>query len=331
MNIERISPSSYNSWDGCQHQYFLEQNLKYRYPPGKAADKGTATHLALELLALINLHRKEKPEDRIFKHKEQEINIDLNDEALIGFVEQQALNLYKPGHFTSTEKREISKWISRALTYNNGQFNPLTVNVVAPERRVKVEMKEEWAALGEDKQFFLSGIVDLVTQPDENTYEITDYKTGSLKDWNTGKQKTHMSLYQDPQLRFYHLAASEIYGEDKDFITTIFFIKENKAFSLAFTPQDLPKTKYMLRDRFEEIKSCEKPSLNRTWKCTKFCPFGKITPEKTNFPVLPQLHPGDLTPVGQNMTICETSYAMIEKFGLQWVEENYGKHKKKDS
>jgi CRISPR/Cas system-associated exonuclease Cas4 (RecB family) len=157
---------------------------------------------------------------------------------------------------------------------------------------------------------------------------IPTHNTGSLKDWNTQEEKTYAKLFDDPQLRFYHYAVSQIYGEDKTYIITIFYLKTNDCFQIPFGKEDLKKTKNMLKQRFEEIKETKIPKLNRGWKCTRFCPFGKNTTEGTNFPNLVQLDYGGIAKVGEMMTICDCSNHEIHTKGIDYVQENYGKYKK---
>lgn len=332
MKINRISPSSYNSWDGCQHKYFLEQNLKYTYPPGKAADIGTVTHKVLEDLALIRLRQQEIADGTTDDTKleiKKDVYIDINNYT-IDDLTTVALTSFRKGYFVRKDIDEIKQYIDTAISFRGAQYDPRNREIIAPEKRVKIEIPDSWATLEDSSQFFLSGIVDLVTKVDENTYEIIDWKTGRPADFNTGKAKTYQTCQDDPQLRFYHWAATKLYGEDKNYLVTIFFLKTKDCFTIPFDNDDLPKTEYLLRDRFEEIKACQLPKLNRSYKCTKFCPFGKNTCQGTNFPNMRQETYGGVARMGEPMTICDASNYMIHMYGIDFVEENFGKYSKKD-
>lgn len=321
MNIDRISPSSYVSWEGCQHAYFLQQNLKYTYPPGPAADMGTAVHRVMEWLALIKLGQQNN-EAELETSKGTISFDDYNIEKL----EKMAVASFP--YFTGQHLADVSRCVKNALAYADGEYDPRNREIVAPERRVKIEINEDWAVKENGEKYFLSGIIDLVTKT-ENGYEIVDWKTGQLKDWNTGKIKTYQDFYHDPQLRFYHYAATQIYGLEHEFKITIFFVKENKSFTIPFDPDDLGKTRYMLKDRFLEIKATQVPKLNRTWKCTKFCDFGKRTAAGTNFPPMLQQAAGGIAKIGSPMTICDCSIHHINLYGIDYVEKNMAKNSKK--
>ncbi len=326
MKIKKISPSSYNSWDGCQHRYFLEQNLKYTFPAGKAADIGTVVHKVLEILALVQLKIQEQ-DNTPLKVKDTEIDI---DNYTITELLHLSMSGFKEGYFDGKDIETMQEYLKRALSFNNGEYDPRNRKILAPEKRVKVEIPEEWAKNYDGSQFYLSGIVDLVTEVDENTIEIIDYKTGQPKDWNTGKVKKYKDFFEDPQLRFYHWAATRVYGEYKNFIVSILFFKTQDYFSIPFSSKDLEKTEQLLKDRYHEIKNCNIPKLNISWKCTKFCPFGKLTTEGTNLPQLTQEEIGGIASRGSPMTMCDCSIYNIHLHGIDYVEENMGKYKKNE-
>jgi hypothetical protein len=323
MNIDRISPSSYTKWESCQQAYFIEQNLKYTYPPGVAADMGTVVHKVLEYLALIKLGQQEKQTELETSKGSIEF-----DNYSIAQLEEMAASAYK--NLTKEHYKTITKCVQNALSYADGEYDPRNREIIAPERRVKIEIQEDWAVRSNGERYCLSGIIDLVTKTPTG-YEIIDWKTGALKDWNTGKVKTYQDFYDDPQLRFYHYAATKIYGEEHAYKFTIFFVKENKAFTVPFDNSDLGRTLYLLKDRFLEIQNTQVPQLNRTWKCTKFCPYGQKTAYGTNLPALTQISTGGIAKIGSPMTICDCVSHQINTLGIDYVEANMGKNSKKNA
>jgi hypothetical protein len=74
----------------------------------------------------------------------------------------------------------------------------------------------------------------------------------------------------------------------------------------------------MLRKRFEIIKKTQRPYLNKTWKCSRFCTFG-MTPHKS----------GEIDPrTGQPYTICEYIAKKVRDTGIHHTikEEKYELH-----
>lgn len=317
MFISRLSPSSFKAHEGCEHAYFIGNNLKYRFPPGIAAQKGTAAHRALEILALLKLARQ-NGESKIELKKE--ISIDAELPEIFSYIEENE-NLTKC--FNAKEIEEYHKCSHIALEMQNGYYDVRNREIIAPEKRVQIPIDKEW--VGEDG-LILSGIIDLVTKVDEDTYEIIDYKTGGqLKDFATGKEINYENLLNDIQLRMYHLAASEIYGPDKNYIVSIVFIKLEQSFSIAFTPADIPETLNMIKEKYTEIKECVEPKRNQSWKCTKFCDYGKHIASKIGLKNEKQFASGGIAKIGDSMTICDLIHKEIREKGIEWVEINLKK------
>ena len=61
----------------------------------------------------------------------------------------------------------------------------------------------------------------------------------------------------------------------------------------------------MLREKFEEIRDTEIPKLTKSWKCTKFCHFGRTTFENTSLLPIIEKRENQVTPVGEYQTKCE--------------------------
>ena len=122
----------------------------------------------------------------------------------------------------------------------------------------------------------------MITQPNENTAEIIDWKTGRRLNWATGEEKTQEKLEVDPQLMIYYYAVKKLYPHIDNEIVTIYFIHDGGPFSVAFDKSDLYKTEQLLKDKFKKIQHTLKPRLNKSWKCTKLCHYGKTTFEGTN-------------------------------------------------
>jgi hypothetical protein len=105
---------------------------------------------------------------------------------------------------------------------------------------------------------------------------------------------------------------------------SINFINDGGAFSMCFDKSDLSSTEDLIRKKFQEIKGCKKPKLNKTWKCNKLCYFGKSTFEKHNniLPIV-EYRDNQVCKKGSTMTMCEQIKHDIELNGIQSVVDTY--------
>ena len=91
---------------------------------------------------------------------------------------------------------------------------------------------------------------------------------------------------------------------------------------MHFSEKDIPKTKKMLKNKFEKIKSTHIPLLKKSWKCTSFCHQGKSTFEGTSIhPIMENRH-GQRTSYGSYMTQCEQVKYEIERKGIKLSLKN---------
>ena len=79
----------------------------------------------------------------------------------------------------------------------------------------------------------------------------------------------------------------------------------------------------MLRKKFEIIKNAKVPQLNKTWKCSKLCHFGKTTFENTHVPSMVEYRPNQCCSIDSPMTKCEQIKHDIELTGMQNVVDTY--------
>lgn len=141
---------------------------------------------------------------------------------------------------------------------------------------------------------------------------IVTHNTGQRIDWTSKKDKdvkTYSKLCEDFQLLLYHYAVSRIYPDCKDIITSIFFIRDGGPFTIC-TENSTEKIEKKLQERFEEIKACQKPTMQdptqKNFKCTKLCDFYKM-----------------VAPDGDNM--CNFIHKQIDKHGIEYVTNEYSK------
>lgn len=271
-NIEKLSASSYKLFSHCEMAYFIQYVLKWQFRPGKAADKGTICHAVLEIFAQIKLGQQNG-----LKEVETEIGFIKTEKPDLESILEQVWKFYttKPEYqnqeWEIKDLKEIKKWVLICLNHNNKQFNPLLRDIVSTEKYINFHINEPWAILPDGSNLRVTGFVDLITRINENTLEITDYKTGSLKDFHTGINIDIQYAMKDIQLRLYHMALAEELGCDNNYLLTLFYLKHAKPITICFDCKDLDTTKEMIKNQFIKILNSKIPKLNRTWKCKKFC------------------------------------------------------------
>lgn len=323
MIITYLRSSSYNTHSLCEQQYFIEYNLGIRGEAGKAAAKGTVVHKVMEILADVSVACS-KGEISITDDIVGEVNtIDHNVEKITEIVYEHYSSHSPNLDWRSLDLKHCHKWVEKTLSIQGGNFDPRNQNIVKPEQHFDLAIEKPWAyyKYSDDMEGYLSikGTIDLIAQPNENTLEIIDYKTGKRLDWATGEEKTFGKLEKDPQLRMYHYAASRLYPEIDHIIVSIYFINDGGIFSMCYDKSQLAETEDMLRKKFERIKSCRRPLLSKTWKCSKLCHFGK-----NYFPdAAIEYRDRQRTPHGCPMTMCEEIKHSIEFIGMDQTVEKY--------
>lgn len=321
MEVKKLSASSYKKWAFCEHAFFIENVLNYHYPAGKAASIGTITHAILESLAEIKLAQQRKlvevDIDGVGTLKSFDpIDVVSLSEQIYAHQTQNVLNTLK---WEKADLTTVKRHVNKAITHNNGIFNPLNRTIIQTEQYIKIKIDEDWAILPSGGQLNITGFIDLVTKVDENTIEIIDWKTGSqLKDFLSGQELNYENIRNDIQLRMYHLAASKIYGEDKSYMLTMFFTNFGKVFTYNFSVEDIKYTKELIKKKFLEIHGCKIPRRSITWKCRKFCDYAKNT--RSDSPI--QFIDNQITAVGDKMCLCDQVYYEVNRRGLQWTVEN---------
>lgn len=316
----------------CPMQYFIEYNLGHKSPSNKKADKGTICHKVFEILAEIKLNSQfGRPyfyDDVI--SQVAVANYDL--EKIIDQVYEYYTSRFTHHEWASLDLRDCRKWVHKALEYNDGMFDPRNREIVSSEQHFDIEIKKDWAAYNyKTKEGLISGnlaikgTIDLITQVNENTIEIIDWKTGRRLDWATGEEKTLSKLHRDAQLMIYFYATHHLYPNIEHIIISINFINDGGAFSVCFDKAQIYDVEMMLRHKFETIKNTYNPEQNKSWKCGKLCHFGKTTFENTEYFPIIEYRDNQVTPKGHFMTKCEQIHHDINIKGFNTVVDEYTK------
>lgn len=303
MLVAYIRSSSYNSYDYCQQQYYINYVLGFPSTSGKKAQQGTIVHKVMECLSACKKRLQSLPESGLMSVTDDALGrITFTHSKLFSdkFVDELVDKSFE--HYTSNcihsytdkDKRDCRKWTWLGLHYNSGQFDPRNREIVDTEPHFDIEIDEPWAEYSytfEDGtelkgKLAIKGTIDLVTKVEDGVIEVVDWKTGRRINWATGEEKDYNKLESDPQLLLYYYAISKLYPDYDQAIMTIFYVKDGGPFSLCFDDGSKELFLNMLRKRFNEIKNNKSPKLlsqNQShWKCTKLCDYFKNNWEGTD-------------------------------------------------
>ena len=290
--------SSLNNWKYCELQYFMTYVLGHYSPSGKKADLGTITHAVLETLAICKKRTQFNKRSKMKITQEplgdfSFTDAELSTEAFVNKVLDRSFEFYKTNskhnEFNEKDYQFCYKMVWDTLAYNNGQFDPRNRKVIDTEPHFDIPILEDWAKFefelpnGEKMSgnLAIKGTIDLVTEMEDGTIEVIDWKTGQRLDWATGERKDYDKLMKDTQLLLYHYAVSKMYPKYRNSIMTIFFCRDGGPLSLAFDKEDDDKFLLYLKDMFKEIVLNQNPkpiSKDRgSFKCQKLCHYYKTT------------------------------------------------------
>lgn len=313
MIITYLRSSSYGAHEMCPMRYYIEYILGWKSPPNKKAEKGTIVHKVMEILGNIKLtiqegKRKTFDDDIIGRVHTTKFDLDTIIEKVYEYY-----STHSPNKWTDSDFKECKDWVYKGISYNNGEFNPLNCEMVSAEKRFDITINKPWAmyeyTLPDGREIegclAIKGTIDQISKVDDNTYCILDFKTGRRWDWAKDVEKTYAKLLQDPQLMLYYYAARQLYPDIPHIILTIYFINDGGPFSICFSDEDLPTIERMLQKKFEDIKHTQIPRRNRSWKCTKFCHYGKNTFDGTYVKPIHERREGQVCALGEKMTMCE--------------------------
>ena len=342
--IEYIRSSSYNTHSMCPTKYFGEYVLGFTSPPGIKANKGTICHKVCEILAIWKLtHQNGESyfsDDEILGQcfinglesiTQDSTSKELDIDAILELVYEYYVERDKDNFWSPADYRECRLWTYKILQYNDGNFHAFNQNIVQPEQKFDIELKQDWAKYEDDgleKYLKIKGTIDLITKVDDNTYEIIDWKTGKRINWATGEEKTYEYLCnKDFQLRLYHYAVSLLYPHIENILVTIVFINDGGAFTVAFGKSDLHDTAELIRKKFEEIKNTEKLETKYGLPC-RFCDFSKKTFGEISDGQISDIKAQrklKFTEAGENMKVCDCLKYINRFKSIKDMTENLSK------
>lgn len=277
MFFSHATASRIKSYKQCQFKYFLEYVLQY--PPMRGGtiytEKGSAVHEALENYTnsildktenanpdwqsiLIDYYAKtklwemdnRKPEKGGFPHPVQKTCESCPWATKDGQCEIAKTDIVLVNGCPRPNFEDDVALIEKTLTRKD--FDPLAIKET--ESGPKFVRKIIGAEVPFDMEIEgvrTKGVIDLVTERDEETLEIIDYKTGA--------PMTYDKAVVDPQVRIYGLVARKMYPKYKYIFVTLFYLKK-KEVMVPLSEKHDEKTIISLKNVKEEIESNTEPS-----------------------------------------------------------------------
>lgn len=267
MRIEYLSASRLNVWIDCPFRYFLQYHISL---PELREDtihtlKGNAVHETLEKYVKGDKDYEKLLKDYYAETKLWELD---NRSERRGFphpvdkdCEECQYAIYSnTGVICSIAKRNISEFDGCPRPNFEDDLN-LTKATISKDNSV-LNRKIIGAEVEFDKEydgFKVRGYMDLVTEVDEETLEVRDYKTG------TYTKKTD-EAFKDLQMRIYSLIAKEMFPQYKYVLMTLDYLRKQPV-TVIFGPEDDEKTRTFLQDAYKKITESVNPPRKKSFKC----------------------------------------------------------------
>lgn len=311
----------------CAHKSYLIYNIGLSERGNPRTNFGTATHKAFELLAQRKLAEQKNEtfiENDIFAEKFpiSDITIESAFDMAWDFC-SKSMDYHE---WPVEDKKKFYKLYTKALNFRNGQYNPLKLNVIAPELFFDFELEEPWAKYdymidGEKVSGYLRirGTIDFITRDEDGFIRFADYKSGKMVDWNVGewhkpKPKAYDDFPDDFQLLLYYFVMRRFYPNE-DILGTIYYLQDGP-YDIHFDEYSYGKALKRIKEFVEKFRSIQVPQLTKHLgntaenfynkkKCS-WCDFNKQSDK---------YHP--------QKTICEYFKDEIVNLGIDKVTEKH--------
>jgi hypothetical protein len=291
MIITHIRSSFLNQYSStCQHSAFIEYCLLLKSAPHPKTIWGSIYHLCMELIGKLRICQQKN--EMSFIHEDiGEIKLsfyeELYDEKYIQELCRRAFNFYQqkyPDKIFDKDYKQIEKWVFQTLTYKNGLTDPRNKDIIACELKFDIPIDEQWAnynypEFGIFGNVHFHGTIDQIIRQTDDIYEITDFKSGSLHNFNTGQDKDYVELMTEIQCKFYHYIIFKLFPHLKQTLFSYFYVRYLSPYTIVFDKEDIKNTEKQLKETFLEIKRNTYPKLKSKHRthffCKKICHFCK--------------------------------------------------------
>jgi hypothetical protein len=284
MQISYLSASRANVWLDCPFRYFLQYHISMPelHQSTIHTEKGTAVHAVLEDYANGNKDYTERL--RNYYEKSKLWTLDNRSEAR-GFPHPQPKNchgcrwatmngnlMYHCGiakrninEFDGCPKPNFDDDLELTESILNRPGSPLSGKIIGAE----VPFEE---TIGE---FKVKGFIDLISEIDEDTLEVRDYKTGSFA-------KDTDDAFKDLQMRVYSVIAKRLYPKYSYVVMTLDYLRKQPV-TVIFDQKDDEKTIKFLGEIYSRIVSDEDPIQRKSFKCRWCIGFEECSKIKASY------------------------------------------------
>jgi RecB family exonuclease len=264
MHIEYLSASRGDVFIGCPFRYFLQYHLKLPElgKPTIHTEKGSAAHSSLENFAKGSDHIKAL-QDYYAETKLWEL-----DERPKGFVHPVAKSCDSCKWLVEAAGTKICTIANRNVADFEGCPKPnfeddlKLVESVINKKDSALKRKIIGAEVPFDMKisnFKVKGYIDLITEIDEETIEVRDYKTGQ-------RGKTVDDAFKDLQMRLYSAVSKILFPQYKYVLMTLDYVR-TKPVTVSFSTEDDAKTIAYLDELYIKIKNSVDPPRVKSFKC----------------------------------------------------------------
>jgi len=282
MKIEYLSASRLDTYMTCPFKYFLQYHLALPELKGAsiATHKGSAVHEALELYV------KEDSKDYVQhlknyyeKHKVWEWDDRKPNRGFPHPVEKNCAECkwLASGNTCSIANRSVEDFEGCPKPNFEDDLKLLEHTIIRPDSVLNRKIiGAEVAFEKEYEGFKVRGFMDLVTEIDEETLEVRDYKTGNYT-------KNTDAAFKDLQMRIYSMVAKELFPQYNYVVMTLDYLRKGPV-SVIFNREDDEKTRQFLKDCYGKIATACSPVRKKSFKCSWCIGYdecGKIKQEYT--------------------------------------------------
>lgn len=265
MKIEYLSASRLNTYIDCPFKYFLQYHLALPELRGDsiATHKGSAVHEALELYVNKDPDYIQHLKAYYERHKVWEFD---NRKPNRGFPHPVEKNCAEckwlaSGNICSIANRSIEDFDGCPKPNFEDDLKILEHTIVRPDSVLKRKIiGAEVAFEKEYEGFKVRGFMDLLTEIDEETMEVRDYKTGNYT-------KNTDGAFKDLQMRIYSMIAKELFPKYNYVVMTLDYLRKGPV-SVIFSREDDDKTRSFLRDAYSKIENAVSPIRKKSFKCS---------------------------------------------------------------
>lgn len=313
MKCNSMSASRYKCYGYCEFMYYLTYELGIQQKKKWATENGSFCHEIYEELAnavkegrkpkikrlwvreLVEAYRNERTIENKFGAEEKIPPLwTLSPKALEREKRCDKCPYFSAGKCWVTGKKiedfegcprdefDMSVWLIERVLEDKGRLNPQNKKIIGVEDKFDLEIK-----INDEHTIKMRGFLDVVSELDDETIEIEDYKTGKFT-------QNYRSCLEDPQFLIYYMAGRQMYPRYKWIFITPHWLQRKSGASptLAFGPDDEARVRQMLIDRYLEIvhndfpqRRCDRSNgfVNFDWLCKAFCDPKTCQVEWENF------------------------------------------------